>query len=210
MDFDASGSFDDYNQNGVQDGPGWVDVNVTTSPPRFTFSPAIRPYSLFPGPTPASLLMSNLQPFERTSSFAKGAIDGVAGAPGDDDGQNGSDSGDPGEIGWPDTDDPEPLNTDPDDPTFKLSTWLFDTNLVPLAQSGRRTAFVTGTSSVNFVDAFHDFYTFHTPLIVSAGQDRRLGLFEPTDVPTTANPTSVNFGFLAAPQPVARRYARSL
>ena len=76
--------------------------------------------------------MGNLPPFERTSAFAKG-IDGQPGvATVDDDGKNGVD--DPGEIGWPDTDDPEYLNTDPDDPTFQLSAFFFDPNVTVAIQ----------------------------------------------------------------------------
>ena len=41
----------------------------------------------------------------------------------------------------------------------------------------------------------HDFYTFHTPLIVSAGPDKLLGLYEPRN--------TTDFGHLAAPLPAA-------
>lgn len=167
QDFDNNGTFDDYNLNGTQQGVGFG-------------CPAIRPFSLRPGPTPASLLLGNLPVFERTQLYARG-VDGLPGvALIDDDGINGVD--DVGEIGFPDTDDPEPLNTDPDDPTFQLSAFLFDPNVSAALRTTRQT---------NFSSGFHDFYTFHTPLIVSAGQDKVLGLFEPAD--------TVNFGHLASP-----------
>ena len=182
LDIDGDGTFDDYNQNGTQEAAGVID-----SSGQLAFCPAIRPFAAsvslslsgLLGPTPASLLISNLPPFDRNNrGYAKGP-DGHPGAPpvpsgfdGDDDKINGVD--DVGEIGWPDTDDPEPLNTDPDDPVFRLSA-------------------VLGTLALRkqFVAEKHDFYTFHTPLIVSSGPDKRLGLFEPSDLP--------NFGYLAAP-----------
>ena len=181
----ASGSsaFDDINQNGSQDPAGWVEGSNSNPA---TFSPAIRPNPNFPGATPASLLISNLPPFDPTSSFSKGP-----------DGQPGLSTANGGTLpyttlGFPDTDDPESLNIDPDDPSFQLSAWLFDpsTSVTAATKVTRRAQFVVGV---------HDFYTFHTPLIVSAGPDKQLGLFEPTDVPTTANPNSLNFGYLAAP-----------
>lgn len=198
QDFDGNGTYDDYNQNGVQDPAGWVDVGVN----KVTFSPAMRPYPSYNSPTPASLLMaSSLAPFDRrvTTTYSKGYDlgPGVAGI--DDDGLNGLD--DPGEIGWPGTDDPERLNTDPDDPTFRLAGWLFDTNLSQAQQQLRRSVFVNnqviaGQSLTNVTGnpqqyGFHDFYTFHTPLVVSAGPDKNLGLYEPWDL--------TNFGYLAAP-----------
>ncbi len=176
--FDGVGTFDDYNQNNHADTSGG-----TWTPPIVPF-PASTIY--LNGPTPASLHFSGLQIIDRTSAYAKGP-DGAPGVAGvDDDNINGVD--DPGEIGWPLTDDPQPLNTDPDDPSFKLSFWF---TLYP------PTNFVTGTAG-----ALHDYYTYHAPLIVSPGQDRQLGLWEPTDVPTSANPNSVNFGYLAAPMAV--------
>ncbi len=190
QDFDGVGGYDDYNQNLAQEAAGLT-------------SPAIRPYSqlpgpIFPGPTPASLLISNLPPFERNSSYARGpdGQPGVAavlpsppGYDGDDDGINSGD--DLGEIGWPDSDDPEPLNTDPDDPTFRLTAWFndgppYNGNTVPGGIAARRTGFVAQR---------HDYYTFHTPLIVSSGPDKLLGLYEPSD--------TANFGHLAAPLPAA-------
>ncbi len=181
----ASGSsaFDDINQNGSQDPAGWVEA-ANSNPA--TFSPAIRPNSFFPGATPASLLISNLPPFDPAISFSKGP-----------DGQPGLSAANGGflpftNLGAPDTDDPESLNIDPDDPSFQLSAWLFDSNpsVTASTKATRRAQFVVGA---------HDFYTFHTPLIVSAGPDKQLGLFEPTDVPTTTNSVSLNFGYLAAP-----------
>lgn len=211
QNFSGTGAYDDYNQNGQQDdGPhigsfgsgGCIDAAGNP-----IFTPAIRPYSVFPRPTPASLLMANLPPFDRTTAYAKGAdtAPGVSGI--NDDSVNGTD--DPGEIGWPDTDDPEPLNTDPDDPAFKLSNWLFDANIVSDKTSNQMTAqqqlrrlyfvnnvvssapFITNVTGNPQQNGFHDFYTFHTPLIVSAGPNRKLGLAEPSDL--------VNFGNLAAP-----------
>ncbi len=176
----ASGSsaFDDINQNTTQDPAGWVEASGSNSA---TFSPAIRPNSLFPGATPASLLISNMPPFDPASSFSKGP-----------DLSPGNSGGSPpfSTLGFPDTDDPESLNIDPDDPSFQLSAWLFDPNATTAVTATRRAQFVVGV---------HDFFTFHTPLIISAGPDKQLGLFEPTDVPTTANPNSLNFGYLAAP-----------
>ena len=204
QDFDGNGSFDDFNQNTTQEGPGFA-------------SPAIRPFSfiptplpspvppIFPGPTPASLLIGNLPPFERNNLQYVRGPDGYPGTPpnmpsfdGDDDGINGPD--DLGEIGWPDSDDPEPLNTDPDDPTFRLTTWLndgppYNSNVVLGGLTARRNGFVTEG---------HDYYTFHTPLIVSSGPDKQLGLYEPTNTdPLTHVIDPTTFGHLAAPRPAA-------
>jgi prepilin-type N-terminal cleavage/methylation domain-containing protein len=55
---------------------------------------------------------------------------------------------------------PQAVNRDPDDPLDRLSLW---------------------TSLPWFRDNFHLESTFHTPLIVSAGADRRLGMNEPND-----------------------------
>ena len=186
----ASGSsaYDDINQNGSQDPAGWVEGSNSNPA---TFSPAIRPNSIFPGATPASLLISNLPPFDPASSFSKGP-----------DGQRGHSGGTlpTTTLGFPDTDDPESLNIDPDDPSFQLATWV-DLTSTSTRTINRRKTFVVGFVAPNnfVIDGFHDFFTFHTPLIVSAGPDKQLGLFEPTDVPTKQNPTSANFGYLAAP-----------
>ncbi len=175
----ASGSsaFDDLNNNGIKEPPGWVEGSGSNPS---TFSPAIRPNSLFPGPTPASLLISNLPPYDPASPFSKGP-----------DGQPGLSGGSPpfSFFGAPDTDDPESLNIDPDDSTSQLYSFLFDNNLTASQQAARRSGFV----------GLHDFFTFHTPLIVSAGPDKQLGLFEPTDVPVGSPAASANFGYLAAP-----------
>ena len=48
---------------------------------------------------------------------------------------------------------------------------------------------------LSYSNGFHDFYTFHTPLIVSSGPDKELGLFEPND-----NTIPDTFGRLAAPK----------
>jgi hypothetical protein len=45
----------------------------------------------------------------------------------------------------------------------------------------------------NFEAAFHTPNTYHVPLLVSAGEDGQLGLYEPNDV--------TNFGYLAQPEP---------
>jgi prepilin-type N-terminal cleavage/methylation domain-containing protein len=160
--FDGVGTYNDYNQNGQQDSGGFG-------------SAAIRPYSLFPGPTPASVLIGSLPPFERTGSYALGSDTHPGVAFSDDDGNMTVD--DAGEIGWPDSDDPELLNNDPDDPTYRLTVL--------------GTSTTASTARTKFITNFHDPFTFHTPLIVSAGPDKRLGLYEPADV--------ANIGYLAAP-----------
>ncbi len=43
----------------------------------------------------------------------------------------------------------------------------------------------------NFKSSYHDFDTYHAPLIVSGGADEELGLYEPNDI--------TNFGHLAQP-----------
>jgi len=186
----APNRVDDFNQNGSPD----PDGGITAIP----IGVAIRPYALYPGPTPASLLISNLPPYDRSTSNAyRLGADGQPGVAGtDDDDDNTVDN--VGETGWPDSDDPEPLNTDPDDPTFRLTTWFNDPNLNDPNFPGsklieRRNKFVGPVSGST--DYLHDFYTFHTPLIVSSGPDKLLGLYPPTDTP--------NFGHLAAPLPAA-------
>jgi len=182
---------DDFNQNGSPNPAGGITASTPVSNSILSIGVAIRPYVSFPGPTPASLLISNLPPYDRTSPYAVG-LDGQPGVANiDDDNVNGVD--DLGEKGWPDSDDPEPLNTDPDDPTFRLTAWLndgplYNSNSVPEPGgiSERRNTFVTEK---------HDFYTFHTPLIVSSGPDKELGLFEPND-----NTIPDTFGRLAAPK----------
>jgi type II secretory pathway pseudopilin PulG len=158
---DVDGPYDDFNQNGVRDAGGYG-------------SAAMRPYfPRFAGAMPASLLISNLPSYDRDSPYALGP-DGFPGvANSDDDGVNGVD--DLGEIGWWNSDDPEPLNTDPDDPKFRLGS-----------------ALTTQTAINSFTQKWHDPYTFHTPLLLSAGPDRKLGIYEPTD-------TSSSCGYLAAP-----------
>ncbi len=188
QDFDGSGASDDFNGNGSQD-LGGVTATTSGSNSILAVGAAIRPYPTFPGPTPASLLISNLPPYDRTSFYAVGADvkPGVVGV--DDDNAYGID--DPGEKGWPESDDPEPLNTDPDDPTFRLTTWFNDSLVSAAVLTDRRNRFIAPVSGST--DYLHDFYTFHTPLIVSAGPDKLLGLYEPTD--------TANFGHLAAPLP---------
>ena len=174
----APNRVDDFNQNGSPNPTGGIMA--------IPIGVAIRPYALYPGPTPASLLISNLPPYDRSTSNAyRLGADGQPGVAGtDDDDDNTVDN--VGETGWPDSDDPEPLNTDPDDPTFRLTTWFNDDNLSPADLTIRRNSFVTER---------HDFYTFHTPLIVSSGPDKELGLFEPND-----NTIPDTFGRLAAPK----------
>lgn len=181
QDFGGTGGFVDYNNNTIQDPPGWVDPGTGNS----SFSPAIRPNVFSSAPTPASLLISGL-PVYNNKGASPVFTTGIDGQPG----FGGYTSGAPpyntppwNYLGMPDTDDPEPLNIDPDDASLQLSRWLFD-DTIPLAdQKLRRT---------NFVTDFHDFYTYHTPLIVSAGPDKQLGLFDPTDNSSTR-------GDLAAP-----------
>ena len=176
----SGGGYDDYNLNGSQDPPGWVDGG---SGP-VSFSPAIRPNSTLPSPTPASLLISTLPPFEPLSTYSLGPDNarGISGSSPPFD-----------SLGWPDSDDPEPLNIDPDDPSFKLSDWLFDDQITAAARATRRARFVSNVDGSGRQNGFHDFYTFHTPLVVSAGPDRRLGLYEPANLS--------DFGYLAAPLP---------
>ena len=184
QDFDGNGTYDDINQSGSQDSARGITASTSGSNSVLAVGAAISPYATYSGPTPVSLLISNLPPYDRTSSYALGA-DGYPGvATVDDDNANGVD--DLGETGWPESDDPEPLNTDPDDPTFRLTTWLNDTTLTAALLTARRNGFVAEG---------HDFYTFHTPLIVSSGPDKLLGLYEPSD--------TTNFGHLASPLPAA-------
>ena len=199
QDFDGDGTYDDFNQNGMQDPAG-----VTASAGSLSIGVAIRPYGTlspptsYPGPTPASLLISNLPPYDRsTTNTYRLGVDGQPGVAGVDD-DNDSTVDNIGETGWPGTDDPEPLNTDPDDPTFRLSAWFndgppYNGNTVPGGLLARRNGFVTEG---------HDFYTFHTPLVVSSGPDKRLGLYEPTNTdPLTHVNDPTTFGYLAAPRP---------
>lgn len=195
LDFNGDGAYDDYNKNGSQDPAGWTDTSTSS-----TLSPAIRPSLVSRAPTPASLLMANLAPFnsdppvdsvtpDPTLSIYACGPDGAKGTSGASAPWN--------TLGFPDTDDPEPLNVDPDDPTGQLVAWFFDAQVSAATATNRRTNFVVGSGDHS--NAFHDFFTFHTPLIVSSGPDRQLGLFEPTDIPTSTNSTSVAYGYLAAP-----------
>jgi hypothetical protein len=70
--------------------------------------------------------------------------------------------------------------TDPDDPQGTIS----------IAISGGAYQSL-GTSPAQFEQNFHTPDTWHTPLIVSAGDDGELGLYEPYD--------TTNFGYLANP-----------
>ena len=67
----------------------------------------------------------------------------------------------------------EVLQQDPDDPKGAFGTWL------------------VGVPSSGGEVHWHTPYTYHVPLIVSAGEDGELGLLEPTDL--------LGFGHLAAP-----------
>ena len=73
------------------------------------------------------------------------------------------------------------LLTDPDDPVGILYS-----ELERLDGSGSTNAFATVFNEANY----HTPDTFHAPMVVSAGIDEELGLYEPWDVP--------NFGNLAA------------
>ena len=191
QDFNGSGSSNDFNENGSPDPAGGITATTSGSNSILTVGAAIRPFATYPGPTPASLLISNLPPYERTSSYALGADGGRGVAGADDDYDSNNDNIE--EKGWPGTDDPELLNTDPDDPTFRLSTWFDDPNINATQRTTRRNGFVTEG---------HDFYTFHTPLVVSSGPDKRLGLYEPTNTdPLTHVNDPTTFGHLAAPRP---------
>ena len=187
--------FGDYNGNGSVDVAGCLDTNSDA-----LFCPAIRPNSVIKGPTPASLLIANLPPYDVPALPASAIpsnhyVLGLDNAPGISGGTGAQTT-----LGWPESDDPEPLNVDPDDPTFKLSAWLFDGNLSTADQRTRRLQFitnvVTGPAVTNIVgpqqNGFHDFFTYHTPLIVSGGPDKKLGLFEPSGLS--------DFGYLAAPK----------
>ncbi len=190
--FDGS-SYDNFNQNGSPDPAGGITASTSGSDSILTIGSAMRPYPAFPGPTPASLLISNLPPYDRSLSNAyRLGADGKPGVALFNDDLVGTDDN-VGETGWPGTDDPEPLNTDPDDPTFRLSTWFDDPNITATQRTTRRNGFVTEG---------HDFYTFHTPLVVSSGPDKRLGLYEPTNTdPLTHINDPTTFGHLAAPRP---------
>ena len=198
QDFDGNGAYDDFNQNGTQDPAG-----ITASVGSLSIGVAIRPYALYPGPTPASLLISNLPPYDRsTSSTYRLGADGQPGvADVDDDNDPTFDNA--SETGWPGTDDPEPLNTDPDDPTYLLDTWFNDSKISAVFLRDRRRDFVKlEPGATTPLNNLHDFYTFHTPLVVSSGPDKRLGLYEPTNTdPVTHINDPTTFGYLAAPRP---------
>jgi len=155
-------------------------VDAWGQPLRFYRWPTslIKPAGTFfqvPDRTYASLLISSIPPFDKTLPSALGfdLLPGVAGV--DDDGNAKIDwldaptntILDPGEIGWPGTDDPEPLNRDPDDPLDLVY------GFVSFQTAANRTSF---RNTFQFVEA-----TFHTPLIVSAGPKGILGLFEPNE-----------------------------
>lgn len=76
--------------------------------------------------------------------------------------------------------DSNPLTLDPDDQLQAYSRMQ--------TRSGSNAA----TIAANFESMFHTINTYHTPLIVSAGRDGRLGLFEP-------NRRDAKQGYLATP-----------
>jgi prepilin-type N-terminal cleavage/methylation domain-containing protein len=77
------------------------------------------------------------------------------------------------------------LNEDPDDPFGVLFT-LIDVNNNNMIDNAEQTLLQ------NFEKLWHTFGTYHTPLIVSAGPDGALGLYEPYEDPL--------LGRLAAPK----------
>ncbi|MFQ5732824.1 MAG: type II secretion system protein [Planctomycetaceae bacterium] len=76
---------------------------------------------------------------------------------------------------------PRELDSDPDDRLFVLQP------------NDYRERPANSTPPVNYTRFFHTFGTYHVPLIVSAGGDGVLGLYEPGDI--------ANFGHLAKPKP---------
>ena len=159
----------------------------------------------------APLLMRSIGSISQSANGGFGA-DGKPGAAGIDDDQDGT-VDNASELGWygsddipnrgPDngwgvmgagpqgavgSDDYEPLNVDSDDPMLLLLNFL-NTNTIVNA-----TSFEQGNSNAGkFWPMLHTPFTYHPMLVVSAGPDRQLGLFEPTDL------TTVTFGYLAAP-----------
>lgn len=126
----------------------------------------------------AKLLIPSIPNFDTTSPTANGP-DGVPG------------SGNAGQVvGWPGSDDPEVLNRDPDDPTWRY--FLFLSAMSPTTQALFRTK-----SRLCFAEA-----TYHTPLVVSAGPDRKVGLFEPNDVTNMSSGDVSNMNSLARPRDV--------
>lgn len=86
----------------------------------------------------------------------------------------------------------DPLNADSDDPLGLTSTYSYTDS---------------GGVVHTFENDYHTVNTYHTPLIVSAGEDGLLGLFEPSNVLVGASPgyvngvnaTSSTLGYLALP-----------
>ncbi len=92
-----------------------------------------------------------------------------------------------GPFNLPNNSDPlDPLAKDPDDPLGLLKGYLSTQTL--------RGQFELGTgSSYPFNVPWHTFGTFHTPLIVSVGPDRKLGLYEPVgydNLPNVGDPAN--------------------
>jgi prepilin-type N-terminal cleavage/methylation domain-containing protein len=85
----------------------------------------------------------------------------------------------------------DPLAKDPDDPLGLLKGVLSTQTL--------RNQFESGTGSYPLNVPWHTFGTYHTPLIVSAGPDQQLGLYEPSG--DSAQPTAASLR-LAMPLPI--------
>ncbi len=102
-----------------------------------------------------------------------GGPDGQPGFAGVDD-DNNSVADDETEFGWPGSDDPDDLNADPDDAVGVM------VNLINLSNAGFDVELM-----------YHTPNTYSLPLIVSAGPDGVLGLYEPSD--------RTNYGHLAQP-----------
>lgn len=94
---------------------------------------------------------------------------------------------------------PDPLNVDSDDPLGLTANYVDSTTLVNVS---------TGNT---FEVDYHTLNTYHTPLIVSAGEDGLLGLFEPSNTlvggtafPNGVNATTTTLGYLALPDGTAQ------
>ena len=136
---------------------------------------------LFPVQVPDRTYANYLAPGLPTFDSAQPSATGPDQQPG---------SGQPGEsVGWPGSDDPEPLNRDPDDPTMRFGIYFMSMSSNPSMQLRFRRY-----TRLYFAEA-----TFHSPLIVSAGPDRRLGLYEPNDTTDMGVTDASNMFALARP-----------
>lgn len=81
-------------------------------------------------------------------------------------------------VNWP-SNPAQVLSQDPDDPTALIEA-AYENQLLPYF------------SAPTFEDAYHTIGTYFTPLVISAGQDGVLGLYEPSD-------RSLSRGYWAAP-----------